>query len=147
MEEFITMLDSNYHLEDYRIKSDKIVFKISSNKQEIFCPYCGCFSNKIHSCYDREIQDLPMQGKKVILIVKTRKMFCSNSECKNKTFSERHAFVDPKGKKTLRLEKNIIYTSTQLSSVNASRVLKASSIDISKSSICALLKKNASDCG
>lgn len=48
---------------------------------EVKCPYCGTLSSKVHSSYEREIQDLPMQNRKVILLVKTRKMFCSNCKC------------------------------------------------------------------
>ena len=147
MNEFIRELGEEYILDDYKVKKDIVVFHISSRCEELVCPYCGKKSNKIHSTYEREIQDLPMQNKKVILLVKTRKMFCGNSLCSKKTFSERHHFVDRKGKKTRRLEKNIIYTSTQLSSVNASKVLKTSNIDVCKSSICELLKKNAIHCG
>ena len=147
MNEFIRELGEEYILDDYKVKKDIVVFHISSRCEELVCPYFGEKSNKVHSTYEREIQDLPMQNKKVILLVKTRKMFCGNSLCSKKTFSERHHFVDRKGKKTRRLEKNIIYTSTQLSSVNASKVLKTSNIDVCKSSICELLKKNAIHCG
>ena len=118
MNEFIRELGEEYILDDYKVKKDIVVFHISSRCEELVCPYCGEKSNKVHSTYEREIQDLPMQNKKVILLVKTRKMFCGNSLCSKKTFSERHHFVDRKGKKSRRLEKNIIYTSTQLSSVN-----------------------------
>lgn len=72
----------------------------------------------MHSCYTREIQDLPIQNRKMVFLVKTRKMFCTNNVCATKTFSEKHSFVDSKGKKTQRFEKNILYMSTQLSSVN-----------------------------
>ena len=147
MNEFIRELGEEYILDDYKVKKDIVVFHISSKCEELVCPYCGEKSNKVDSTYEREIQDLPMQNKKVILLVKTRKMFCHNSLCSKKTFSERHHFVERKGKKTRRLEKNIIYTSTQLSSVNASKVLKTSNIDVCKSSICELLKKNAIHCG
>lgn len=147
MEEFIKMLDEGYQLDDYRIKEKQIVFEISSQEKVLKCPYCGQKTSKVHSSYIREIQDLPMQNRKVILLVKTRKMFCLNKNCERKTFSERHSFADIKGKKTLRLEQNIIYTATQLSSVSASNVLKQNSIDVCKSSICALLKKNALSCG
>lgn len=82
-----------------------------------------------------------MQNKKVVLLVKTRRMFCTNCLYNRKTFSERHSVVDSKSKKSLRLEKNIIYTSTQLSSINASKILKSNNIDACKSSICTLLKK------
>ena len=147
MNEFIHELGEDYILDDYKIKKDAVVFHISSKCEELMCPYCGEKSKKVHTTYEREIQDLPMQNKIVILLVKTRKMFCHNSLCSKKTFSERHHFVDRKGKKTRRLEKNIIYTSTQLSSVNASKVLKTSTIDVCKSSICEVLKKNAIHCG
>ena len=147
MNEFIHELGEDYILDDYKIKKDVVVFHISSKCEELMCPYCGEKSNKVHSTYEREIQDLPMQNKKVILLVKTRKIFCHNSLCSKKTFSESHHFVDRKGKKTRRVEKNIIYTSTQLSSVNASKVLKTSNINVFKSSICELLKKNTINCG
>ena len=64
-----------------------------------------------------------------------------NDQCKKKTFSERHSFVDLNGKKTTRLIQNILYMSTQLSSVNAANILKSNRIEISKSSVCSLLKK------
>lgn len=147
MDEFIKELDSNYILDSYRIKENVVIFQIQSNAQEVECPYCGTKSRRMHSTYVREVQDLPTMGKKTILLVKSRKMFCDNQECAKRTFSERHKFVVPSGKKTIRLEKNILYTATNVSSVNASKVLKAGNISVSKSSICEMLKKNACCCG
>ncbi len=82
-----------------------------------------------------------IKDKKVVLLVNTRKMFCNNPSCTHKTFSEKHPFVEPKAKKTNRLIKNIINTSVQLSSLNASKLLKSEHITACKSSICSLLKK------
>lgn len=58
-----------------------------------------------------------------------------------KTFSERFDFISPNGKKTKRLIDKILVTSTKLSSVNTSALLKVSAVQVSKSSICDLLKK------
>lgn len=135
-------MGQNYKLDNFRIKKDTVVFENSSVlKDVVVCPYCGQSSSKVHSRYQREMQDLPMQNKKVILLVRTRKMFCVNSLCNKKTFAEKHPFVAVNGKISKRLEKNIIYTLTQLSSVGASKTLKSNGIDICKSSICLLLKK------
>lgn len=147
MKDFITALDPNYQLDKYHIKNNVAVFYISSKMSEVKCPYCGTLSSKVHSSYEREIQDLPMQGKKVILLVDTRKMRCMNLDCSHKTFSEKHPFVAAKSKKTNRLIQNILYTSSQLSSLNASKLLKSENISVCKSSICVLLKKNAIHCG
>ena len=146
MDFIVKDLDSNYRLDAFRNKADKINFEISSAILTANCPYCEKESKRIHSIYQREVQDLPIQGKKVVLLVLTRKFFCDNDTCCKRTFSERHPFVDANGKRTKRLEKNILFTSSQLSSINASKVLKNSNVDISKSSICVLLKKNAIDC-
>lgn len=50
-------------------------------------------SGKVHSVYQREIQDIPMQDKQTVLLLNTRKMFCLNENCSHKTFSERFAFI------------------------------------------------------
>ena len=141
MDEFIKLLNQDYELMQYRIKDKEVVFHIQSSKKELACPFCGSKTMHIHSTYQREIQDLPIQDKQVILLVDTRKFFCHNPGCPHKTFAERHPFAAPKAKKTDRLVKNIIHTSTQLNSLNASRLLKSGNITACKSSICSLLKK------
>lgn len=143
MDEFIKSLDPDYELVEYSIKDKEVIFYIQSSKKELECPLCSSKTKSVHSVYQREIQDLPIQDKQVILLVDTRKMFCSNPDCPHKTFAEKHPFAASKAKKTDRLIRNIIHTSTQLSSLNASRLLKSENIPVCKSSICSLLKKNA----
>lgn len=82
-----------------------------------------------------------MHNKQTIILLNARKMFCDNPECSHKTFSERFDFVNPKGKKTKRLIEKILITSSKLSSVNASTLLKTDSIKACKRSIWDLLKK------
>lgn len=147
MDEFIKLLNQDYELVQYRMKGKAVIFYIQSSKKDLACPFCGSKSTWVHSIYQREIQDLPIQDKQVILLVNTRKMFCKNPDCPHKTFAEIHPFAAPRAKKTDRLLKNIIHTSTQLSSLNASRLLKSQNITACKSSICSLLKKNAIHCG
>lgn len=144
---FIKLLDENLECMSYKFKDDKFVLTVKSNKKEVKCPFCGNVSSKIHSVYQREIQDIPMQDKQTILLLNTKKMFCLNENCTHRTFSERFDFVASNGKKTKRLIDKILITSTKLSSVTASALLENSSIKVCKSSICDLLKKNADYCG
>jgi transposase len=143
MDEFVKMLSKDYELVNYKIEDNQIIFEIASVKNSCTCPFCGMTSSRIHSIYQREIQDLPLQNKQTILLVHTRKVFCENPDCQTTTFAERHPFVARKEKKTDRLVTNILITSLQLSSINASRLLKTESVKVCKSSICTLLKKNA----
>jgi len=69
MDEFIKMLNEDYELIDYRIKETIIVFEIASNKSNCTCPYCGTVSSRVHSNYQREIQDLPIQNNETIFFL------------------------------------------------------------------------------
>ena len=47
-------------------------------------------------------------------------MFCNNPKCTHTTFAERFDFISNKGKKTKRLEDEIIRLSLNCSSITAS---------------------------
>lgn len=146
-QQLIKLLDKDLKCIEFKIKDKQMILEVLSEKKESICPYCGSPSTRIHSRYEREIQDIPFQDKQTILLLTVRKFFCDNPECTYKTFSERFDFVKPKGKKTTRLIEKIVVTSTKLSSVSAACLLKEDSVKVSKSTINNLLKKNTCDCG
>jgi len=69
MDEFIKMLDKNSEYKGHEIIEDTIYINAESNRKELKCPYCGQTSSKVHSHYERSFQDLPIQVKKVIVIL------------------------------------------------------------------------------
>ena len=99
MDKIIKLLDRNLDYISHEVCGDIIYINVKSSKVEAICPFCGVTSTKEHSTYQRTIQDLPIQGKKVILIIDNRKMFCDNPECSHTTFAERFSFLSKKSKK------------------------------------------------
>lgn len=95
----------------------------------------------MHSTYTRSFNDLPILGKKSNIILKNRKFFCNNSDCKYKTFVETFDFLKSKVKKTKRIEEYIVNVSQNTSSLDAERMLKKNVVKSGKSSILNLLKK------
>lgn len=142
MDEFIKLLDKNLEYVDHYILDDTISIKVTSIRKSTLCPYCGTPSEKVHSCYERSFQDLPIQGKKVTIILNNRKMFCTNKDCDHKTFAETFDFILFKSKKTIRLEDEIINISQNVSSMAAARIINTRIANVGKSTICNLLKKN-----
>jgi len=141
MEDIVKLLDENLEYVKHEVSGDRITIWVKSAKKEVICPYCRKLSKKVHSRYERSFQDLPIQGKKTTIVVIRRKMFCENKECKKKTFAEPLEFVEPKFKRTKRLEKEILNISMNMSSVQAVKLISKDIADIGKSSICNLLKK------
>jgi transposase len=141
MDEFIKLLDENLDYVSHEIKEDTCYITIKSNRLEVKCPFCGETSSKAHSIYVKTFQDLPIQGKKVKLIIANRKMLCLNPDCKHTTFAERFDFLPNKAKKTKRLEDEIVRLSLNCSSIAATQILRKSIVEVGKSTVCNLLKK------
>jgi len=141
MDEFIKLLDENLDYLEHEITEEEVIIHVVSNRDEVTCPYCGGKSNKVHSTYQRNFQDLPVLGKKTKIVIENRKLFCLNPECNHTTFAETFCFLPYKGKKTQRLLDKIVDVSLSVSSTTASDILKEGIADVGKSTICNLLKK------
>ena len=142
MEGILELPDNRLKYVAHRSDGQIIKIKVESIYKKAICPYCGEESKKIHSRYVRKLQDLPIQGKKVFLLLSNKKYFCMNKACSRKTFAEVYTFFAPKAKKTNRLQEEIMRVSLSQSSLSASKYLRESVADISKSSICSMLKKS-----
>lgn len=132
MEDLIKLLDENLEVDTYEVIDDEIFIYTKSIRTEATCPYCGHSSSKVHSFYTREFKDLPISGKKSNIILKNRKFFCNNSDCKRKTFAEAFDFLGFKAKKTKRLKEYIINISQNTSSLAAERMLKENVVQVRK---------------
>jgi len=141
MQEFIDLLSPNIKLISYIQNGDTFIFDVESKIEKPICPYCHKSASRKHSTYTKSFMDLPLNNNKVLIRVKNRKMFCDNKECKHKTFAETYDFVDRKSKKTNRLKKYILDTSTNMSSIAAQNLLRKNGVQIGKSTICAFYKK------
>lgn len=141
MQSLINLLDKNLKYINNEIKKDTITIEVESNRESFKCPNCNVTSNKVHSRYERSFQDLPILGKKVVIVLSNRKFLCKNSECNKTTFAETFDFISSKSKKTKRLEEEIIKLSVNTSSIAASKYLCENTVNIGKSTICTLLKK------
>lgn len=85
MDEFIKLLDPNLQYVQHNLVEDTFYINVISTLEEIICPFCGESSSRIHSHYARSFHDLPIQGKKVEIILNNRKVFCNNANCNHKT--------------------------------------------------------------
>jgi transposase len=141
MEELLTLPDK--HLREVAVTTRKtvITIEVESTRSSVKCPYCGRKSEKVHSHYQRVLSDLPLQSKKVKLVLNNKKFFCENQKCSHKTFAEPFDFYHPKATKTDRLQNMILEIAISQSSIAASAYLQKHVVQVGKSTICNLLKK------
>jgi len=89
-------------------QTDAITLVVTTSRPRVPCPECQQLSARIHSQYQRGINDLPWGEITVRLELQTRKFFCDNSECRQRIFCERLPEAPPPyGRKTARFNKSL----------------------------------------
>jgi transposase len=52
------------------------------------CPGCGRGSRRVHSGYERRLADAAVGGRRVVIRLQVRRLFCDEPGCKKRTFAE-----------------------------------------------------------
>jgi len=87
-----------------RVDPDTIHLRITTTAPKAVCPQCGETSERVHSRYQREVQDLPWAGIAVQVQLCVRRFFCDHVNCVQKTFSEPLGpMIDKYSRRTERL--------------------------------------------
>ena len=69
------------------------------------CPLCGRRSKRVHSRYERTLADLPWGAYAVTIRLRVRRLFCRNSRCERRIFTERLPEIAlPWARRTRRLD-------------------------------------------
>jgi transposase len=70
------------------VQSERVAACASTESVSAECPLCSQVSKRLHSTYERVLQDLPWQGRVVELRIQVRRFRCQNKQCRRKTFVE-----------------------------------------------------------
>ena len=72
------------------------------------CPDCGVPSVHVHSRYCRTLRDLPWQGVRVQIRLRTRRFYCKTLECRRQIFTERFAALASRSSRQTVRHQNIL---------------------------------------
>lgn len=93
-------------LENWSIATNdqQLTLTVSSVQPVAHCPLCQSATQRIHSRYERTLQDRPCVDYTVTLLLQVRKFFCINPGCQRRIFTERLPQVTiPWARRTCRL--------------------------------------------
>jgi hypothetical protein len=55
---------------------------------QVSCPSCGIPSDKVHSRYQRRLADVALGGRRMVIVLAVRRLFCDAAACDRRTFAE-----------------------------------------------------------
>jgi hypothetical protein len=88
-----------------------IVVRARTRGGEVACPGCGTGTSRVHSYHERTAADVPVDGRRVVVKVRARRMRCRALDCKVQTFREQVSGV------LERYQRRISRLTAQLSAV------------------------------
>jgi len=139
---------SRYYPEKYLKINDitdsgtKIIIKLKSVTRECKCPGCNAILTEYHGTYERKVQDLPVLGKNVQLLINVREYQCNNDQCDISTVTESYdGFLNSYSRMTERCADFICTLAMETSCEGCARICNAMNIKISGDTIIRLLTK------
>lgn len=120
-----------------------LALRVRSKESSSQCPYCGEWSSRVHSWYERALRDIPCVGYAIQITLEVRRFFCGAEQCKRKTFAERiPEMTQPYARRTNRLETIIQTFGLMVGSAMSRRLLRQFQIMVSKWAILRTLRKS-----
>jgi len=65
-----------------------LVVRLAGRSDAGDCPSCGRASVRVHDRYERRLQDLPLTGRGVRILLSVRRFVCAEPSCSRRTFAE-----------------------------------------------------------
>ncbi len=87
---------------------DAIVVRASTRGGAVPCPACGVLTRSVHGFHERSPADVPVDGRRVLLRVRVRRMRCGSGTCSRQTFREQvPGLLERYQRRTVRLTKQL----------------------------------------
>ncbi len=125
---------------------EEINLVVASTQSEGRCPLCGEPTSRVHSRYERMLQDLPLSGRRVQISLHVRRFFCANTSCPRQIFAERlPAFTEAFARRTNRLRDALLEIGWALGGEAGARLCQKQAMPVCAATLLAQLRRTGGD--
>ena len=133
---------TDLQIQEIETTSDTVYIRMKSRTRSITCPKCKKECKKYHAVHKRKVQDLPVFGKKTILMLSIYEFECENPDCSCVSTTENfNGFLNGYSRMTERLADLVTGLALETSSEGAARILNSMNIAISGDTVIRTLIK------
>ena len=118
-------------------EGDFTVLTVRAASANSSCPLCGAISDRVHSRYPRRLADLPISGRRAVLMLQARRFRCEAVLCERRIFSERFDdnVLKPWARRTARLDQIVHCLAIALGGRPAASFARRLSIPVSNDTL------------
>jgi transposase len=113
-------------IEDVEDAGEAICVRARTRRGAVACPGCGTETARVHEYRERTAADVPVDGRRVLVKVKVRRMRCAALDCAVQTFREQvPGVLDRYQRRTTRLTGQVSAIARELAGRASARLLPA----------------------
>ena len=117
---------SSLVIEDVEDAGEAICVRARTRHGAVACPGCGMETARVHEYRERTAADVPVDGRRVLVQVKVRRMRCAALDCAVQTFREQvPGVLDRYQRRTTRLTGQVSAVARELAGRAPARLLPA----------------------
>lgn len=129
-------------IQDVLTTEDTVYIQMKSKTKGFICPKCKKEITKYHAVHKRKVQDLPILGKRTILMINLYEFNCDNTECDCISTTENFdGFLNGYSRMTERLADFVTDLALETSCEGAARIMNSMNIKISGDTVIRTLIK------
>jgi transposase len=112
---------------------DVVVVRASTKGDAVACPVCGTLTGRVHAFHERIPADVPVDGRRVLVRLRIRRMRCLVAECARRTFREQvPGVIERYQRRTVRLGEQVRGVVRELAGRASARLLPALGIAVGR---------------
>jgi len=125
---------------------DSTVITVRATSANSSCPSCGAVSGRVHSRYHRRLADLPIVGRRVLLMLQARRFRCDAVLCGRRIFTERFddSILKPWARRTARLDQIVHCLALALGGRPAASFARRLSMPVSNDTLLRAVRRRGS---
>jgi hypothetical protein len=114
----------------------KVSLQLQFSAPTGYCPLCHSLSTRIHSRYERKLQDLPISGKVVEVRLYSRKFFCQQESCPRRIFAQQQQnCLKRYGRRLLRVCEQVMCIGCEMGAKPGARICRLIGLPLSASTV------------
>jgi transposase len=129
-------------IDDVEDAGEAIVVRARTRSGAVACPGCGTETARVHGYHERTAADVPVDGRRVLVKVRARRMRCPALDCKVQTFREQVPGVLERYQRRIsRLTARVSAVARELAGRASARLLPTLGIAVSRHTALRVLLK------
>jgi transposase len=119
-------------IEDVADEGERIVVRARTPQGTAVCPVCGMSSGRVHGFHVRTVADVPVDGRRVVVRVRVRRLACPTLGCRQTFREQMPGVLERYQRRTARLTRHVKAVVKELAGRAGSRLLAILAMGLSR---------------